>query len=123
MLQNVSQAEGEIWGRRHTLMALFDDRLFHAISLALCPKIVWVFFNLSTLNTSVSGDSLLVGMGMKIGVQGSYLLLVTPPAKPQTIVEIVPSFTASLLPTDPAGDVLHLGQRASFLEPQRVGWR
>jgi hypothetical protein len=37
----------------------------------------------------------------------AYLLQVTSPTEPETIVEIVSSFTAALLAADPAGDIFH----------------
>jgi len=37
----------------------------------------------------------------------AYLLQVTSPTEPETVVEIVFSFTASLLAADPAGDIVH----------------
>lgn len=46
---------------------------------------------------------------------GAYLLLVTPPAPPDAIIKIVPALTAPFLPTDPAGDVLHVGHCSACL--------
>lgn len=42
------------------------------------------------------------------------LLLVAAATKPEAIVKIVPSLAASLLATDPSGDVLHTGPGWSF---------
>lgn len=39
----------------------------------------------------------------------AYLLQVTTPTEPETVVEIVAAFTASLLAANPAGDIFHAG--------------
>lgn len=39
----------------------------------------------------------------------AYLLQVTTPTEPEAVVEIVASFTTSLLAANPAGDIFHAG--------------
>ncbi|KAE8374048.1 hypothetical protein BDV26DRAFT_270800 [Aspergillus bertholletiae] len=71
------------------LSTLFSHCLLHPIRLSLRPKIVGLFLHLPTL------------------------LLMTPPAEPEPIVEIIASLTAPFLATDPSGSVLHGGHRCS----------
>lgn len=97
-----------------TSAALLSNHLFDSICLALRSKLVLLCFDLSALKKSqtisepISLDIPFFSLGLL------YLLLMTLPTEPKTLIKIISSFTAAFLPTAPSNGVLHR-QRSSFL--------
>lgn len=52
----------------------------------------------------------------------AYLLQVTTPTVPEAVIEVVATFTASLLAANPAGDIFHAGVIWSCWCGGMLGW-
>lgn len=107
-------------------MRLLRCSLLYATCPALRVKVFGIFFDLTSLRDKWRMSGLIgrvrrMSEGRERGGR-SDLLLMTPPAEPEAIIQIIPSFTAPFLPANPSGDVLHPGQRSSFFLVQRL-WR
>ena len=126
MLPDISRRlDGAVeWAR--TLLGLFGCGLLHATGFPLRAKVFGIFLDLLALVHGKMGERIdsrarwadlsRARRGESgVGWKGSDLLLMTPPAEPEAILEIIPSFTAPFLPADPSGDVLHPGQLSSCL--------
>lgn len=101
-----------------TLLASFNHIFLHPVCFPQVPEILGIFFNLSTLRTrsiSLRLFSYFVVIVSSHAWRETNLLLMTPPTKPETVVEVISSLPAPFLAANPSGDsALHSGQSRSW---------